>query len=373
MKFLMDNALLDKLILYVICTSVYLLRVDGYYEVVPILTAVLTGTLCGYFKNISLKLFCFAGFSTLCLFRPEFILFLPVLSYEVPLPRRWWLMLSLFPVCGAVFNGRLTEGLFTLFFILLGLLLKYRTTTFEKTQNDYIRLRDSTKELSMRLSDKNKELLEKQDYEVNVATLNERNRIAREIHDNVGHLLSSSILQVGALIAVCTDEFLKTRLGIVKDTLSQGMDSVRTSVHALYDESIDLYTEVRTITKDFTFCPLTLDYAVDSDPDRNVKYAFVAVVKEALSNVIRHSNATAVNITLCEHPALYQLVIKDNGNYRSIGNYRDIAGKKGNESGEGIGLANIADRISALGGILNIDDKNGFKIFISVPKGRKQI
>ena len=39
------------------------------------------------------------------------------------------------------------------------------------------------------MEQKNKELLEKQDYEIQVATLNERNRIAREIHDSVGHLL----------------------------------------------------------------------------------------------------------------------------------------------------------------------------------------
>ena len=56
------------------------------------------------------------------------------------------------------------------------------------------------------MEQKNKELLEKQDYEIQVATLNERNRIAREIHDSVGHLLSRSILQLGALKAVHRQE-----------------------------------------------------------------------------------------------------------------------------------------------------------------------
>ncbi len=198
---------------------------------------------------------------------------------------------------------------------------------------------------------------------MNVATLNERNRIAREIHDNVGHLLSSSILQVGALMVLCTDEEFKKKIIAVKDTLSQAMESVRKNVHGLYDESIVLYTEIRTILCNFTFCPVTFDYEIESDPDRNLKYAFIAVVREELSNVIRHSNATAVNITFCEHPALYQLIIKDNGS----------GAKVGERSDGGIGLANIADRISALGGILNINDENGFKIFISVPKGRRQI
>lgn len=42
-----------------------------------------------------------------------------------------------------------------------------------------------------------------------LATLNERNRIAREIHDNVGHLLSRSLLQVGALQVVNRDETVR--------------------------------------------------------------------------------------------------------------------------------------------------------------------
>ena len=44
-----------------------------------------------------------------------------------------------------------------------------------------------------------------------------------------------------------------------------------------------------------------------------IKYCFAAIIKEALSNVIKHSNATAVKIVLREHPALYQLCIEDNG------------------------------------------------------------
>jgi len=54
--------------------------------------------------------------------------------------------------------------------------------------------------MAMLLRQKNRELIEKQDYEIRLATLNERGRIAREIHDHVGHLLSRSILQIGALM-----------------------------------------------------------------------------------------------------------------------------------------------------------------------------
>ncbi len=55
-----------------------------------------------------------------------------------------------------------------------------------------------SEEHTLLLSEKNKALLEKQDYEIYAATLRERNRIAREIHDNVGHVLSRSILMTAA-------------------------------------------------------------------------------------------------------------------------------------------------------------------------------
>lgn len=71
-------------------------------------------------------------------------------------------------------------------------------------------------------------------------TLRERNRIAREIHDNVGHMLSRSILQMGALITIHKEEPLHGQLAGVGETLNQAMNSIRESVHDLHDESIDL-------------------------------------------------------------------------------------------------------------------------------------
>ena len=66
--------------------------------------------------------------------------------------------------------------------------------------------RDDSTEQAILLKSRNQSLLKKQDYEIYNATLKERNRIAREIHDNVGHLLSRSILLTGALKAVNKDE-----------------------------------------------------------------------------------------------------------------------------------------------------------------------
>ena len=64
------------------------------------------------------------------------------------------------------------------------LLLQFRTREQLNTRDEYFALTDSAREQSMSLTRRNRELMEKQDYEVRLATLRERNRIAREIHDN---------------------------------------------------------------------------------------------------------------------------------------------------------------------------------------------
>lgn len=354
------NTLLDKLVLWILCVVVYFMHAQGYYAVVPILTAVTLDAFSSYFKDTRIKLGFFISYAVLCIFFIPFILFLPVLGYEVSGKYRRFLLIAFLPMIAAYNGNHLQDGILMLVLLLLGTFMEYRAQTLKKAQSDYIRLRDSTKELSMRLAGKNKNLLEKQDYEIRVATLNERNRIARDIHDGVGHLLSSAILQIGALMVTCGDTDMKSRLETVKNTLSDGMDSIRVSVHELYDESIDLHTEFMKMIENFSFCPVNFDYHMDTEPERNIKFAFIAVTGEALSNVARHSNATIVSITLREHPILYQLVIQDNGTMKQP------SGESEDE--RGIGLTNIEDRVADLGGILNISREKGFKIFISVPK-----
>jgi signal transduction histidine kinase len=241
-------------------------------------------------------------------------------------------------------------------FILAAYVLKYRTVSLQNLEKDYYKLRDNTKEISMQLEKQNKELLDKQDYEINLATLTERNRIARDIHDNVGHLLSRSILQIGALLVINKDEKMKESLKLLKNTLSEAMDSIRNSVHNLHEESIDIQTEIQKLIDNFKFCSVKFNYDVKANLEKNIKYCFISVTKEALSNIIKHSNATEVLIVIREHPALYQLVIQDNGSSCSY------------NSENGIGIKNINDRVLSVGGNINISNNKGFRIFISIPK-----
>lgn len=215
-------------------------------------------------------------------------------------------------------------------------------------------LRDSSTENQILLKQKNQNLIRQQDYEIHVATLKERNRIAREIHDNVGHMLSRSILQAGALSALNRQKQLTEPLNDLKTTLNSAMDSIRESVHGLHDDSVDLENSIREILKDFSAYQLTLDYDIGFAVPASIKYCFISVVKEALSNIARHSNATAISITLRQHPLLYQLAISDNGSADE-------------HFCPGMGISNMEERIRSLNGNISISTDHGFRIFISVP------
>lgn len=346
----------DKTAVFLFCTAFYIADSNGIQvKIIPILVAIIFSAAYSYFENKMLKAGLIVAFSAICVLMPEYIYFVPLAIYDTVLDNWLWI-----PAAAAAAIGYAKIPLLTfvlvIAFSLVALLLKYRTKIFRKVKKQYNELRDSSREMALKLEESNKELIKNQDNEITLATLNERNRIARDIHDNVGHMLSSSILQIGAMIATEKDEAEKEKLRQLNKTLSNAMDSIRKSVHDLHDEALDLHSEIKKLTDSFTFCEAELDYDIQSNPDKKLKYCFISIIKESLANIMKHSNATHVSVKLHEHPALYQLVIQDNG----------TAVKK--EQTSGIGLTNISDRVASFNGNLNISTEKGFRIFISIPK-----
>lgn len=349
---------IDKATLFVLCAVFYIEYHMDIYIIVPMICVVILSAFMSYVDNGRVRLVTTALYFAASVFYPVFLFFLPVIVYDIFNTKyQAGLLLAVIPAGIGFQTLPVENSIFIVLFTGLSFLMKGRTVLFETTKSQYITLRDTTKEFSLQLEGKNKELMEKQDYEINLATLNERNRIARDIHDSVGHTLSNAILQTGALMATCRDDKEREQLKTLKDTLVTGMDSVRSSVHDLYEESVDLYTETKRLADSFDFCEISLDYDMDSNPDKKVKYTMLSVVREALSNIIRHSDATRVSVTLREHPALYQLIVRDNGTKKEV-------------SPDGLGLKNIAQRVESVGGLVNIGYDSGFTVFVSIPKNR---
>ncbi|MBO4997653.1 MAG: sensor histidine kinase [Lachnospira sp.] len=314
-----------------------------------------------------------------------YILFLPIILYDClsQIPK-YISMIFLIPIANLWIKQRLSASATTefhtdtdtlTFLIILFAIqavvsyaLSQKTQTILKDKKDINRLQDTFNEHKISLEHEYQYLLKQQDNEINIATLNERNRIAREIHDNIGHVLSRSILQVGALIAINKDDTLNEPYQSLKESLNQAMDSIRNSVHDLHNDSIDLENNIQQLINSFDFCDVKLDYDISNYVSKEIKYCFITITKEALNNTIKHSNATMVTISIIEHPSFYKYVYADNGDDKNTANFISKETLEEYTYQEGIGLNNMRERVKSLHGIINFHTDNGFSIHITIPK-----
>ncbi len=287
---------------------------------------------------------------------PEFKCHLPLAIFDI-VGFKLMLPLLLSIIC---FSTELTgnNGILILLLSILAGFLQLSISRSEKLSDELKKLRDTSKEKELLIEEKNRRLIEKQDADIYAATLRERNRIAREIHDNVGHMLTRSILQVGAIKTINKNEILAEPLEGLHETLNTAMTNIRSSVHDLHDESLDLLSAIREVTDNIDDIDVNLQYDMNKNIPKNIKYCFITITKEAVNNVLKHSNASHIDIFIQEHPAFYQLLIHDNG-----------TGIDANAT-EGIGLTNMRDRVRALNGNIKITTDDGFKILISIIKNR---
>ena len=245
-------------------------------------------------------------------------------------------------------------------------LLSLRTAQLEREQERMRRTRDELQERALALEARNRDLADRQDYEVELATLAERARIAREIHDNVGHQLTRASLQTEALRVVHANEpGIAADFADVKHTVDEALQLVRTSVHALNDNAADLSVQLERIAegaRSDNGPQIELEVLAEHAP-ANVANCFAAVLREALSNTIRHAHAQAVTVRCMEHPSFYQLIVTDDGAGATKTNSRGIA--------EGMGLGSMRERVEALGGIFTAGPRAGapgWRVFATVPK-----
>lgn len=347
--------LVDKLILLACCAAALPANASTVAFVSALLAAVTLSALGSFLPQRWSCVPCLIYLAG-CLAWTELIYFLPLIAYdamgfESKALRLVWLIPLAFRLWGAFERQLLVE----LALICLAAVLSVRTQGALAGREQYFRFQDEAREAAMGLERQNRQLMEKQDYEVRLATLNERNRIAREIHDNVGHALTRCLLQVGALQVINRDQAVGQSLAAVKDSLSQAMDDIRRSVHGLHDDSVDLRVQLTALISGFDFCPVRLEYEA-GEIAKPVQYCFTAIAREALNNVARHSDATNVSIHVREHPALYQLIIEDNGARPPVA------------GGRGMGLDSMRDRVRALDGAFLAEWNKGFRVFASVPK-----
>lgn len=278
---------------------------------------------------------------------------------------RTWLLLALVPSLVMVLQAS-TPLVTSLLFLQLGLAawLSFHTDGYLKMSRALLEAKDKHRELQLHYQSDREQWEILRLSEAKTATLEERARIAREMHDSVGHVLTRAILQTAALNKLNKDSSLVEPLTALEETLGSGMTQTRASLHQLRDDAQDLYREMELLCQSYpdTHFKVNLNYELTHMPPLAYQQAFIANTKEALTNVQKHSNATKVLVRLREYSAFYQLVVQDNGVASAMGLPEDAYFK------EGMGLESMRLRCEALGGNFIIRKERGFGIFMTLPK-----
>ncbi|MEA3397064.1 MAG: sensor histidine kinase, partial [Chloroflexota bacterium] len=193
----------------------------------------------------------------------------------------------------------------------------------------------------------------------------ERNRLAREIHDSLGHYLTAITVQLeaaGKLVAMQPEraaQAIATAQGLTRESLSE----VRRSVAALRASPLDtasLGKAIGEVAENFRAGGVATTFTIEGEAyplPIQTKTALYRVAQEGLTNVRKHANASAVQVTLAYAPEQVTLTISDNG-----------TGRRGEEVA-GFGLLGLRERIALLGGLLEAADypEGGFRLRVEVP------
>ncbi|MET9897267.1 GAF domain-containing protein [Streptomyces sp. NPDC006446] len=197
--------------------------------------------------------------------------------------------------------------------------------------------------------------------------LNDRDRIARDLHDLAIQRLFAGGLSLQSVLNRLADRpDVAARVQRVVDDLDDTIKVVRSTIYALRESDRSsatglrarLVTEVGHAAETLGFTPaLRMSGLLDTDVSDEQRDHLLAVVREALSNAARHSHATAVEVTAEATPATLRLRVADNG--RGIG--PDATRRSG--------LGNLRTRAENLGGVcaLTANEPSGTVLEWTVP------
>jgi two-component system, sensor histidine kinase and response regulator len=184
-----------------------------------------------------------------------------------------------------------------------------------------------------------------------LAAVAERHRIARDIHDSLGHALVALNIQMETTLELWEEDPQAAYhlLQEAKEMGSQALRSVRESVAEIRSDPLQerSLTEMLTdLTQNFhrmSGTPVQCHLDLPPGLSQAISTAIYRVVQEGLTNIQKHAEATAVNLSLTSTPAGLTLTLQDNGK-----------GFATDTNCNGFGLQGMQERITALGGQLEI-------------------
>lgn len=200
-----------------------------------------------------------------------------------------------------------------------------------------------------------------------ITALKERNRIAREIHDTVGHTLTTVLVEMEAAKRLIKKDidFAESKLNLAQSQVRKGLNDIRSSVRMLEkgQDIFDFYSEIESIIGE---TEKHSEVIIKAQIDYNIAFTksqekvILSALLEGLANGIRHGKSSAFLFKLYLNSEKVLFSLEDNGRGADIVTH-------------GFGLRAMRERILELNGSFDISSKlgEGFGIYIIFPYGKK--
>lgn len=300
---------------------------------------------------------------------------MPLVGHVVEILSGWWrwfmyaAILGILTLAFGVQTGNWGNALlFTLYFApaLIFVIIFVQLTQTADAQ------RLQAEQLTVELEAANHQLAAYAAQAEELATTKERNRIAREIHDTLGHYLTVVNMQIKAAQAVMGQQPEKAQdvLQKAQKLTEEGLTAVRQSVSTLRDFPIGhkpLPATLADLLAETENSGIVTQLDILGEPrllDAKLNLTLYRAVQEGLTNIRKHARASRVDLQLDFSQAdQVRLLLKDNGVGTAVSAATDHA------SNGSFGLIGLRERVHLLGGHLQTETApgNGFTLTITLP------
>ncbi|HYH04179.1 MAG TPA: sensor histidine kinase, partial [Bacillota bacterium] len=235
---------------------------------------------------------------------------------------------------------------------------------FQIQQKEHLRqlkvqLKIKTKELETTYQKLKEASIELED----ITVLRERNRIAREIHDTVGHTLTTVLLELeaGERLILLDPATATTKIQLAKGQVRKGLNDIRTSVETLKtgNDMLDFVSALKLLIHEtMLHGDIHIKYRIEELPslDPRQEKTLYRALQEGLTNGIRHGKSTAFVFNLKWSGDWVEFFLQDNGTGAA-------------QIVPGFGLTTMEERVKELGGIFSIqtNPEEGCLLRVSLP------
>ena len=194
----------------------------------------------------------------------------------------------------------------------------------------------------------------------------ERTRLARDLHDGLGGMLSAVKLNLFYMkqgVIIESDDV--SRFGKVMEMLDNAMQELRRVAHNMMPEALSRYG-LKVALEDFCSSFSNVDFHFFGEEKRlnqKIEMTLYRSVFELVNNAVKHAEADTINVQIIQQPDRISVTVQDNGK-----------GFDTEETYKGSGLQNIKNRIKSVGGSIHLlsSEENGSEITIDIELNQQE-